>query len=399
MITVALVERLHRACTTQRWHDHLRPIDLTVQGKQAHMMTIAWLLGKFQESRGDGIDWSYLIEGQLSGLLRKCVTSDLKAQVFDRLIARNELRLNEVVRKELSEELEPLEGDILDGFDRYFASEHDESEEQSRARKVLLAASCLATAWEFKVIEQSNAFLPEVAAVRYNIEQQKRVHQYLPGFRELDRRESDLALFVDLCGRLRFQERWSHTPILPKSFVLDHELTVANLAYLLAVERGCRPEHCINAFFGGLYHDFLEVMTRDIVAPFKRKLEELEAIVDEYALEEFESQLSRMLPEPWYEDLKFLVLEEFTCRARDASTGVTTAVGTLDPEDPAHVDACDGVMIKACDNFAAFMEAYFSLQYGVTSRDLRKALDGLYETRMMFGGGFEHIYEEWYAEV
>jgi putative hydrolase of HD superfamily len=399
MVSRELAERLHRAATSQRWHDHLRPVDLTVQGKQAHMMTIAWVLGRLQEEAKESVDWVYLVEGALAGLLRKCVTFDLKSQVFDRLIQEKAGELNAVVFGELRPEFNGFQDGLFDRLVAYLEKGTPESDSQKLARRVLKAASCLATAWEFKVIEQSNGFLGDIEQVHRNIEEDKRWHQYLPGFLEIDSGQSDLSLFVDLCGRLRFQERWSHTPITPKAKVLDHELMVANLAYLLSLERGYADQRRVNNFFCGLFHDFLEVMTRDIVDPFKRKLAGLEDLVDRYGLEEFQKEVGKILPPTLFTDLEFYVRDEFKPKARPSKGQPGHTLASIDEETAAAFDCCDGDLVKACDRFAAFMEAYYSLDYGTTSRDLRKAVILLYDGKSDFGGGFEEVYDAWFGEI
>ena len=406
MISKALVERFHRAFTTQRWNDHIRPLDLTVQSKHAHMMTIAWVLGRYQEEAGQRIDWVYLIEGGIFELLRRCVTFDLKSQVFDNLV-KDEVRarqLNDIVLEELTPELKDLRDGFVDRMKAYFDANFETGyspeamSAQRLARRVIRAASCLATAWEFRVVEQLNAFLPDIGSVRFNLEQDRRWHQYLPGFSEIESGSSDLARFVDLCGRLRFQARWSHTPIIPSCNVLDHELLVANLAYLLAHERDRMSRARYNDFFGGLFHDFLEVLTRDIVAPFKRKLAYagLDSHIEEYAAKELREQVGRMLPYTWYEEIKFFCTSEFDVRPwpgpprgpADSSESEDTAADTL-----------DGDLVKSCDNFAAFTEAYFSIDYGVTSRDLRTAIENIYADRNKYSDDFDPIYSEWYREI
>lgn len=401
MIDKCLVERFHRAFTAQRWNDHIRPVELTVQGKHAHMMTIAWVLGRYQEDRGSRIDWMYLIEGGMFELLRRCVTFDLKSQVFDYLVQDDvrAAKLNKIVVKELNGEIKCVGGGFADRMAAYFSTANgDRPPAQELAYGVLRAASSLATAWEFRVIEQSNAFLAETDNIRTNLEQSRRWHQYLPGFREIERGETDLARFVDLCGRLRFQTRWSHTPIIPSCNVLEHELMVANLAYLLALERGRLSRARYNDYFGGLFHDFLEVLTRDIVAPFKHKLASagLGKHIDAYAEKELREQVGRMLPKAWFDEIRFLCTSEFEDRQWPGPQRPPADNST--EEDPAE-DNLDGSLVKCADNFSAFTEAYFSIDYGVTSRDLRNAIEHIYDDRKHYGDSFDGIYLEWYREI
>jgi putative hydrolase of HD superfamily len=402
MIEKGLVERFHRAFTAQRWNDHVRPMELTVQGKHAHMMTIAWVLGRYQEDQGSQLDWIYLIEGGMFELLRRCVTFDLKSQVFDYLVQDHAraAKLNKIVLEELDADVGCVGYGFSERMTTYFGTvdEGQRSPSQELAHRVLRAASSLATAWEFRVIEQSNAFLAETEHIRMNLAQGRRWHQYLPGFTEVERGDTDLARFVDLCGRLRFQTRWSHTPIIPSCNVLEHELLVANLAYLLALERGRSSRGRYNDYFGGLFHDFLEVLTRDIVAPFKHKLASagLDKDIDDYAENELREQVGRMLPKPWFDEIRFLCTREFEDREWP---GPRRPPADGSAEEDGGEDRLDGALVKCADNFAAFTEAYFSIDYGVTSRDLRNAIEGIYDGRTQYGDGFGEIYREWYVEI
>jgi len=402
MVQQELLERLNRACTTQRWTDHLRPFDLTVQGKHAHMMTIAWVLGKQQETGGQELDWDSfwvrVVEGGLFELLRKCVILDLKSQLFARLRNESGDKLNEYAFGVLEPEMRGIAGDPFGRFKSYF-SDAASSAEHKLARDVLRAASCLATAWEFNVIENANAFMPDAAESRLNIERDKKNHQFLPGFSAIDRRENDTARFVDLCGRLRFQERWSHTPIVPRRGVLDHELMVANLAYLVALEREYSPARSVNDFFGGLFHDLLEALTRDIVSGLKKDLNrypELAEVMKQYERDEFDN-VRRMVPSSCHHDLEFFVWNEFEARSRPDPDSPPDLTGC--PSDGALWLCCDGDLIHECDQFAAYMEAYFSLNYGTKSRDLKKAVYRMYLLRDRAASEFRGAYKNWYEHV
>jgi putative hydrolase of HD superfamily len=78
-----------------------------------------------------------------------------------------------------------------------------------------------------------------------------------------------LRNFIDLCGQLRFQLRWSYLHRIPKTSVLGHMLIVAVLSYLFSLEIGACRKRCYNNYFTGLFHDLPEVLTRDIVHPVK----------------------------------------------------------------------------------------------------------------------------------
>ena len=60
-VNSALANELFRAFHIQRWNDRLRPMDLYEMDKHAHKMIIAYCLGKYEEARGEVIDWTKII--------------------------------------------------------------------------------------------------------------------------------------------------------------------------------------------------------------------------------------------------------------------------------------------------------------------------------------------------
>ena len=72
---------------------------------------------------------------------------------------------------------------------------------------------------------------------------------------------SNLRNFIDLCGQLRFQTRWSHIHRIPKTSVLGHMLVVALLFYLFFQEIKACPKRYHNNFFTRLFHGLPEVLT------------------------------------------------------------------------------------------------------------------------------------------
>jgi putative hydrolase of HD superfamily len=70
-----------------RWNDHLRPVDLTEIDKQAHKAMIAWVLASYEEAAGNSIDWPVLIEHGMFSFIQRAVLTDLKPQVFHKIVA------------------------------------------------------------------------------------------------------------------------------------------------------------------------------------------------------------------------------------------------------------------------------------------------------------------------
>ena len=129
--------------------------------------------------------------------------------------------------------------------------------------------------------------------------------------------EKGLFAFIDLCGQLRFQVRWAQLPRVPATTVLEHLFVVASLSYFASLERVSSPVRLCNAFYGGLFHDLPEVLTRDIVSPVKRSVEGIEELVKEYEKESMETRLLPLLPEGWRRQVRYLTEDEFSNKVRD----------------------------------------------------------------------------------
>ena len=85
---------LFDSANMHRWNDHMRPVDLTELDKQAHKAAIAWVLGKFEESAGNTVDWRAVIERTLFSFIQRSVLTDLKPQVFHRITAERSREVN-----------------------------------------------------------------------------------------------------------------------------------------------------------------------------------------------------------------------------------------------------------------------------------------------------------------
>jgi len=68
-------------------------------------------------------------------------------------------------------------------------------------------------------------------------------------------------------------------------------MLVATISYLLSLELKVCDKRLFNNFFGGLFHDLLEVVTRDIISPVKRSSEKLDNLVTELEQQLAEKEL------------------------------------------------------------------------------------------------------------
>ena len=183
----------------RRWNDKLCPVPLTELDKQAHKMTIAYVLGKFAEQSSD-FSWIEVIEGGLFEYFERLTLTDLKPQIFERIKA-NEETYNEL-KAEVYARFRPLVSD-LNGLDKRFES-YLFRPADTISRKVLEAAHFYATKWEFDIIERENASDYEIHEIRRGLQSRQEALADVEGLRYLALFPTYRS-FVDLCGRLRFQ--------------------------------------------------------------------------------------------------------------------------------------------------------------------------------------------------
>ncbi len=329
-----------------RWNDHLRPVDLTEIDKQAHKAAIAWVLGKFEESAGHDVDWRIVIEHTMFSFIQRAVLTDLKPQVFHRIVTERNGPVNDFVISEFDRLIPDADPEFRSRFVSYL-----DSDKRSCEDDIIRAAHYLATRWEFDLIYDSNRSLYGIEKTRAEIDEQIKQHLDLTGVREM-MSSRDTFDFIDLIGQLRFQQRWARTPRIPKTTVLGHSLMVANMMYLHDLDTGADDRQIYNDFYTGLFHDLPEVLTKDVISPIKINVDGLAAILEDYERDLVESVIMPLLREEWHDEFRFMVFDPFT-----------------DVDSPVYGRRC-GVDLKACDLMAAYMEAHISRCYGITSNTL-----------------------------
>lgn len=375
MISKELIELLFEAASIQRWNDHIRPHKgFTELDKQAHKMIYAYILAKFEASdRNATVDWRSLVEGGFFELLHRIVLTDIKPPIFHKLMAEKGDKLNSWVLERLSGCMEPVAGGFAGKFRAYLFDPGFAPLE----KKILRAAHYLATNWEFSIIYHLNANLYGLSETKAKIAGEIEEHYELAGVQKLQLGKKT-SHFMDLVGQLRFQQRWAQTPRIPETSVMGHMLIVAMLSYLASVELGACDKRVSNNYFAGLFHDLPEVLTRDIVSPVKRSVEGLEELIKEIENRQVEEKLLPLLPAAWHKELRYFMEDEFAnkiCldgRVRQVSPGEIGALYNENVYSP-----IDGELVKACDHFAAFMEAYLSMSHGIRSHYLHDGYHAL----------------------
>ncbi len=393
MIRKALLLKIFDSANMQRWNDKIRPVELRELDKQSHKMIIAYFLGKFEEGQ-QGFDWIEIIEGGIFEFLQRLVLTDLKPQIFYKIKDDGEkyARLNEWVYKELSSFISPLGEGFCERFQNYFSSG-----EENINRRILEASHFYATKWEFDIIERADPGGYEIGEIKENLKSVQEKYYDLKGIQHLAMYEK-YRNFIDLCGQLRFQLRWSHIHRLPKTSVLGHMLIVALLSYLFSIEIGACKKRCSNNYFNGLFHDLPEVLTRDIISPVKRSVAGLSELIKEYEMEQMEKEVYGLLPRQCHDEMRMFTENEFASviveqgSAKTVTSEEISRVYNSDEYNPR-----DGEIIEAADHLAAFIEAYMAIENGMRTKELNDAKNQLfqrYSRKTIAGIRFGEIYAD-----
>jgi len=376
MIRKALIERIYDAASIQRWNDHVRPVEFTELDKQAHKIIIAYVIAKFEEGdRKAAIDWNIIIEGELFEFLQRVILTDIKPPVFHKMMQKSGAKLNQWILDKIGPELAEINGNLIDNFKRYIFDPSFGIKE----KRILKAAHYLASNWEFKIIYHTCPFIYGIENTKEEIENQIEDHYDIIGVQKISLQKKSFG-FIDLCGQLRFQKRWAQSPRIPQTSVLGHMLVVAFLSYLCSKELKACNKRMYNNFFGALFHDLPEVLTRDIVSPVKSSIKGLEKIITEYENIHIEERILPLLPLAWHDEMKYFLQDPFTNKI--VVGGVKSGVSTTDINKKYNTDehrAIDGELINVCDQLAAFIEASLSKSHGITSKHLTQAIDSIYK--------------------
>lgn len=390
-----LFKELFKGFTVLRWNDKLRPIEFIEMDKHAHKMMIAWCIAKYEERNGKQVNWFNVIRGGVFELLRRIIIRDIKNPIYFKV--KNEYpvayrKLNNWVYEQL---IAKIEDTVFQEELRRFIIEEDLIDHYSQ--KILDAAHKYSSYIEFLLIKQINP-------TGYQIEQiDKQMLKDLDKFLEFEgirkmMTHQRIAEFVDLCGQLRFQIRWSQTPRIPRTSVLGHSIFVACLAYFFARDNNACQKRIYNDFFGGLFHDLPETVTRDITHPVKSSSEDFESIIREIEQTLAEKEIYSLLEDEWRDEIKYFTHEEFTNKIV-INNEVKKNILFDDLQNLYNSDVhnpYDGELVRAADQMAAFLEASSSIGYGIHSEDLQSAVDSIRERfqRKIGSINFADLYDQ-----
>lgn len=386
MITKALALKIFEGFSIQRWNDLIRPFDLIEMDKAGEKMMIAYIIGKFEEHKGESIDWEWMIHASLFDLLRKISLCDIKAPV-QRLLKQEYtaeyLRLDEWV---LSQYRALINDDEL--FSRFtiYVGQKAETlpipESLTVSYRVLQAAHKYSTMRELQMLSLVNE-RERLVKIETELQAQIRPYLDLEGLQMMltHQKTYDFLLKTE---QLRFQTRWNQTPRVPKTNVLGHSYFVAAMTLLLSRNSGIEmcSRRIINNFFCALFHDLPEAVTRDIISPVKQATDALPDIVKRIEDEIAGRELVPLMEDFFADELRYYTNDEFQNRIR--REGKSEAVSWEDLNGSFNSDAfepVDGRLVRLSDHLAALLEADSSIKHGITSEHLvhgRESLLGHY---------------------
>lgn len=377
-----LALKIFEGFSIQRWNDLIRPFDLVEMDKAAEKMVLAYIIGKYEENKGNYIDWKWMIYASLFDLLRKISLCDIKApvqQMLRRQFPNEYMHLNEWVLNQYKQIMPDEE--LFSEFTIYVGRQSGSfkiPEELKTSMDVYRAAHKYSTMRELEMLAVVNE-KERLKNVRNELEAEIQPYLYLEGLQKLvtHQKAFDFILKIE---QLRFQTRWNQTPRIPATSVLGHCFFVAIMTLLLGRESnpGMCDRRVINNYFSALFHDLPESVTRDIISPVKTATDDLPNIVKKIEDEIVNKELVPLM-EPFFEDeLIYYTSDEFTDRILDKK-GKIIHVSWDDLNTKYNEEGyqpIDGRLVRICDHLSALMEADISIKHGITSDHLTKGRDG-----------------------
>ncbi len=393
MIKKSLIDLLFKGFSIVRWNDKLRPIDLIQIDKHSHKMMIAYCLAKYEEEAGKEFVWNDIIKGGIFELIRRNVISDIQSPVFKEISKNKNLvkKLNFMIFKEVENKFSNDE--IKNEFYQYM-TEDDYIHPYSQ--KILDAAHIYSTYYEFLIVRNANPEGYKIDHIHKELVNEIEKYSDLVGIQNILNKQK-IKNFVELTGELRYQVRWGHLPRIPNTSVLGHTMLVACLSYFLTKAiPNVADKRIYNNFWGGIFHDLPEVVTRDIIKPVKRSVpgmqEEIKRIEEMLADQEIFPQLEA----GWIDEMKFFTRDEF--RAKINNGEIVEQDEINQKYNSNEYNPYDGTLLKVADDFAAFLEARNSIDYGIHSKELEEAASGItrkYAGKVIAGVPVYQLFDEY----
>lgn len=386
MISRALASKIFEAFSITRWNDRVRPIELTEMDKHALKSILTYFIGKLEEKEGKKINWEYIVYGNIFALLKNIVLSDIKSPIIAKI--KNNKAEYENLNKWVVKQYEPYiqDKELLEKFEEFLIGDNSENEFELQ---ILKAAHKYSTKREFDIIKPFNdKIFPDILEIEKNLNNNIAKFTCFSSSTttKVLNSSGDFNELISIIDQLRCQIRWSQTPRIPKTSVLGHSMYVAVLAFLLSREVKACNKLLVNNFYAALFHDLPESVTRDIISPVKKATETLPDLIKKIEYDVCQSELYPKVPKIILDDLLYLMgvtknnstdkNDEFCNRI--FFEGVIVSID--DNEDflknynKNEYSPIQGRLIKICDEIAAFMEAYKSIDCGISTHHLQDGL-------------------------
>jgi len=378
-----LALKIFEGFSIQRWNDLVRPFDMVEMDKAGEKMFLAYIIGKYEEQKGEHVDWLWMIYASLFDLFTKIALCDIKAPVQQMLrkeFPEEYMRLNEWVLNQYRTLIKD-EG-LFSQFTIYTGQKAGSFHVPNQLRKtvhVYNAADKYATIRELEMLTMVNE-KERVQNIEKELKSDLQQYMDLVGLQKLMTRQKEFDLILKI-EQLRFQTRWNQTPRVPGTSVLGHCFYVAIMTLLLGRESNhtmCE-RRVINNFFSALFHDLPESVTRDIISPVKQATDDLPHIVKKIEDEIVNKELVPLMSDFYVGEVLYYTSDEFSDRIQnDDGTIQQVSWDELNSKyNTSSFNPVDGRLVRICDHFSALMEADISIKHGITSPHLKNGRDGM----------------------
>lgn len=376
-----LAHKIFEGFSIQRWNDLIRPFDLVEMDKAAEKMVLAYIIGKYEENKGNKIDWNWMIYASLFDLLRKIALCDIKApvqQILKKEFAQEYMRLNEWVLNQYRQIIDDEK--LFSEFTIYIgqkAGSFKVPDSLKTTVRVYKAAHKYSTIREMEMLAVVNE--PErLSNIKSELDFEIQPYLDLEGLQKLITHQKSFYFLLKI-EQLRFQTRWNQTPRVPQTNVLGHCFYVAIMTLLSG--REANPNMCkervANNFFSALFHDLPESVTRDIISPVKQATDDLPNIVKKIEDEIVNKELVPLMEPFFVDELIYYTSDEFTDRILNNGKIEKVSWDDLNSKyNEGKFCPVDGRLVRISDHFSALMEADISIKHGITSSHLTTGREG-----------------------
>ena len=380
-----LILKIFEGFSIQRWNDLIRPFDLVEMDKAGEKMVIAYMIGKFEEKKGNKINWKWMAYASLFDLLKKIALCDIKApvqQMLKKEFTREYMRLNEWVLKQYRQLI--TDDSLFSDFTIYIgqkAGSFTLPDELTNSVRVYNAAHKYSTIRELEMLSVVNE-KERLSKIESELKADIQKYLDLEGLQKLMTRQKEFDFLLKI-EQLRFQTRWNQTPRVPATSVLGHCFFVAIMTLLLG--RETNPAMCerrvVNNYFSALFHDLPESVTRDIISPVKQATDALPNIVKKIEDEIVNKELVPLMDKSYVDEVIYYTSDEFSDRikTKDGKVQKITWEELNGKYNKENFNPVDGKLVRICDHLSALMEADISIKHGITSSHLQGGRDGMLE--------------------